>query len=99
MTNWDPQRPSMIFAGVDDDGLRMARKAVVDLPSEGAWELEILVAPPGEKALDLTLDVFVSPAMSGWLSYGFVLLLWLPCVLVFLARDRLLQFRAKPRVV
>ena len=94
MAAWSVTRPSMVFATVDDDDLRMARKAFVDLQQEGAWSLEIEVILPGRRSLAIPVDVFVASPMPGWLSYGPVLLFWIPCVLVVLLRDRILHARA-----
>lgn len=93
MSDWSPQRPSMIFAAIEDDTLRMGLKSIVDLHSEGEWLLEVQVFMPGAPPLIVPLEVSVAPAMSGWLTYGPVLLLWIPCVLVVLLRDRILHAR------
>jgi hypothetical protein len=99
MIEWDSGRPSMIYATIDDDGLRMARKAMVDLQREGDWVLEVAVILQGQPPLVIPIEVFVAPAMSSLLSYGPVLLFWLPCVLLVLLRDRILHGRLVPQPV
>ena len=97
MVEWDVERPSMVHATVDDDGLRMARKAFIDLPREGDWLLEVEVSIQGNPALVVPVEVYVASPMPGWMSYGPVLLFWIPCVLVVLLRDRILHARAVPK--
>ena len=93
MSDWSPQRPSMIFAAIEDDTLRMGLKSIVDLHSEGEWLLEVRVSMSDGPPLMVPLEVSVAAAMSGWLTYGPVLLFWIPCVLVVLLRDRILHAR------
>ena len=83
----------MIYAAIADDTLRMGLKSMVDLYAEGVWVLEVVISMPDESPLVVPLEVSVAAAMSGWLSYGPVLLFWLPCVLVVLLRDRILLVR------
>lgn len=98
MSDWSPQRPSMIFGAIEDDALRMGLKSMIDLHSEGDWLLQVRVLMPEKPPLVVPLEVSVGAAMSGWLAYGPVLLFWLPCVVVVLLRDRILLARHALRV-
>ena len=93
MSDWSPQRSSMIFAAIEDDTLRMGLKSMVDLYREGDWLLQVRVLMPDGPPMVVSLEVSVAPAMSSWLSYGPALLFWLPCGLVVLLRDRILHAR------
>ena len=94
MLDWDSHRPAMVFATVEDEEIRMAHKSLLGLHSEGAWLLEVEVLLPDGEELVVPVEVAVFPAMSGWVSYGPVLLLWIPCMLLVLLRDRILRARA-----
>ena len=94
MIDWDSKRPSMVFASIEDDQIGMAHKSLVGLHTPGEWSFEVEVSLPEEGRLVVPIEVTVYPAISGWVSYGPVLLLWLPCMLLVLLRDRMLRGRA-----
>ena len=92
MIDWDSKRPSMVFASIGRSD-RHTHKSLVGLHTPGEWCSSRGLLPE-EGRLVVPIEVTVYPAISGWVSYGPVLLLWLPCMLLVLLRDRMLRGRA-----
>jgi hypothetical protein len=85
---WDAEMPSMVFDGGLDRSDRFVRKAILDLPEAGAWEMVVSVRREGD-SVRVPLSVTVGQALPDWWQVLPVALLGVPFAVLVVVRDRL----------